>query len=221
MYRQKLLMNKSHRSTVIDTMLATLDEKSMETEQHAQRLKNYSLALGRELCLSTRELDELELFAILHDIGKIGIDRDILYEPGVLSREQWREIKKHPEIGYRIASNTPELSRVAEYILHHHERWDGKGYPHGLRGEEIPLLCRILALADAFDAMTNDRPYRAAMTSQEALAEIRQNAGSQFDPFLADLFIKMITESRHCLENKAAADSPSGGKGSGNKGEII
>lgn len=195
LYRHKLLLSKSRRSILLSTMLSALYEKSQETEQHANRLKKYSLALGRKLGLSTRELNELELLALLHDIGKIGVDTKILNKPGALTLNEWREIKKHPKIGYRIASNIPELSQVAEYILCHHERWDGCGYPQGLKRTEIPLLCRILALADAFDAMTSDRSYRKALTQKQALAEIRKNAGTQFDPKLAALFIQTITES--------------------------
>ena len=139
MYRQKLLMIKSYRNTLINTMLATLYEKSTETEQHAMRLKEYSLALGQELNLSARDLDDLALLSMLHDIGKIGVDKNILNKPEPLTPAEWAEIKKHPEIGYRIASNTPELSTVAEYILYHHERWDGRGYPQGLKGRKF--LC--------------------------------------------------------------------------------
>lgn len=192
MYRQKLLMIKSYRNTLINTMLATLYEKSTETEQHAMRLKEYSLALGQELNLSARDLDDLALLSMLHDIGKIGVDKNILNKPEPLTPAEWAEIKKHPEIGYRIASNTPELSTVAEYILYHHERWDGRGYPQGLKGEEIPLHCRILALADSFDAMTNDRPYRKALSKHKAVEELRKNAGTQFDPHLTEIFVRLV-----------------------------
>jgi diguanylate cyclase (GGDEF)-like protein len=203
LYRHKLLMSKSYRNTIVNTMLATLYAKSQETEEHAMRLKEHSTLLGRRLGLSAQELDELELLALLHDIGKIGVDANILKKPDVLSLSEWKEVKKHPEIGYRIASNIPELCTVAEYILHHHERWDGTGYPHGLKGEEIPLLCRILALADAFDAMTSDRPYRKAISREQALTEIKRNAGSQFDPRLAEEFQKMFT-------NKACSKADKG-----------
>ena len=157
------------------------------------RLKEYSVALGKKLGLSPPELEELELLALLHDIGKVGVDAKTLNKPDLLSPAEWEEIKKHPEIGYRIASNIPELSNVAKYILYHHERWDGKGYPRGLKGKKIPLLCRILALADAFDAMISTRPYRKTMNRKQALAEIKRNSGSQFDPELAKLFIELVT----------------------------
>jgi HD-GYP domain-containing protein (c-di-GMP phosphodiesterase class II) len=144
--------------------------------------------------LSAKELDGLSLLAVLHDIGKVGIRESVLQKPGPLTPEEWEEMKKHPEIGYRITQNIPELAAVAEYILYHHERWDGKGYPRGLKGEEIPLLCRILAVADAYDAMTSDRTYRKAMSREEAIAEIKRNAGTQFDPIVADNLINMLAK---------------------------
>jgi diguanylate cyclase len=138
--------------------------------------------------VSGKELEDLALLATLHDIGKVGVNENILQKPGPLTTEEWLEMRKHTAIGYRIAQNTPELSAVADYILYHHERWDGTGYPKGLKGIEIPLLCRILAVVDAYDAMTNDRSYRKAMTREEAMTEIMRNAGTQFDPQIAEIF---------------------------------
>jgi diguanylate cyclase (GGDEF)-like protein/PAS domain S-box-containing protein len=204
MYRRKLMEGKSYRSAIINTLLATLFAKSAETEEHAERLKIYCLTIGREMRLSAKELDELVLLAVLHDIGKVGIKENVLQKPGPLTAEDWEEMKKHPEIGCRIAQNTPELAPVAEYILCHHERWDGQGYPQGLKGEEIPLLCRILAVADAYDAMTSDRTYRKAMSREEAIAEIKRNAGTQFEPEIVEFFlegIKKITEIKGDEEN--------------------
>jgi HD-GYP domain-containing protein (c-di-GMP phosphodiesterase class II) len=129
---------------------------------------------------------------MLHDIGKIGIDNSILNKPGKLSKNEWEIMKKHSEIGYRIAMSSPELEPIAEYILAHHERWDGNGYPQGLKGEEIPLLSRILAVVDSYDAMTEDRVYRKAMTHQAAIEEIKKNAGTQFDPNIAQIFIDSL-----------------------------
>jgi len=189
MYRQKLMEGKSYRNALISTLLATLFVKSMETEEHAERLKNYCLTIGSKMGLSIKELDELSLLAVLHDIGKVGIKESVLQKAGPLTPEEWEEIKKHPEIGYRIAQNIPELSKIAEYILYHHERWDGKGYPRGLKAEEIPLLCRILAVGDAFDAMTSDRTYRKAMSKEMALEELKRNAGKQFDPEVVRIFL--------------------------------
>jgi diguanylate cyclase (GGDEF)-like protein/PAS domain S-box-containing protein len=191
MYHEKLLEGKSYRNSVINTLLATLNEKSMETEEHAERLKVYCYAIAKKLQLSAQEMNKLSLLAILHDIGKVGINQSILQKPGALTPQEWDEMKKHPEIGYRIAQSAPELSEVAEYILSHHERWDGKGYPSGTKGEDIPLLCRILSVADAYDAVTNDRVYRKALGKSEAIAELTRNTGTQFDPKIVDVFVKL------------------------------
>ncbi|WP_051280438.1 HD domain-containing phosphohydrolase [Anaerovorax odorimutans] len=192
MYHQKLLEGKSYRNTIINTLLATLYEKSMETEEHVKRLSKYCKAIGKKLNLSDKEMNELSLLSVLHDIGKVGVHQSILKKPGTLTEEEWVEMKKHPEIGYRITQNTPELSFVSEYILSHHERWDGKGYPKGLKGEEIPLCCRIIAVADAFDAMTNDRVYRKALDEKEAIEQLISNAGTQFSPEIVDIFVKIL-----------------------------
>lgn len=195
MYHQKLLEGKNYRITIMNTLLATLYEKSAETEEHARRLSKYCHMIGEELMLSNEEMDRLSLFAKLHDIGKVRVQHSILQKAGPLTESEWEEIKKHPEIGYRIALNTPELSVVAENILSHHERWDGHGYPRGLKGKAIPFLCRILAVADAFDAMTNHKAYRKALSVPEALTELKQNAGTQFDKKIVDVFIELIREN--------------------------
>ena len=192
MYCKKLLNGKSCRSAVLDTLLATLYEKSTETEEHAKRMEAHCHSIGRKLQLSAKEMDELSLLALLHDIGKVGINLGILQKPAPLTPAEWEEMKRHPEIGCRIAKATPGLASVADFILSHHERWDGKGYPQGLKEEEIPLVCRILAVADAFDAMTNDRVYRSAMNKEEAIAELEKYAGTQFDPAIVSLFIQTI-----------------------------
>jgi HD-GYP domain-containing protein (c-di-GMP phosphodiesterase class II) len=147
-----------------------------------------------DLNLSEMELYELELFVTLHDLGKVGIDDRILTKPGRLTPEEWEEMKKHPEIGYRIAVSSPELAPIADLILSHHERWDGRGYPRGLEGENIPLLARILTIADAYDAMTEDRVYRNAMTKEDAIAEIKRNSGEQFDPVIVESFMKVVRQ---------------------------
>lgn len=132
---------------------------------------------------------------MLHDIGKIAIDDQILKKPSALTFEEFEKMKRHPEAGYRIASTIPELAGVADYILAHHERWDGTGYPAGLAGEAIPLAARIMSVADAYDAMTSNRPYRKALTEQEAREELRVNAGSQFDPAIVRLFLDYLQEA--------------------------
>lgn len=195
MYRNKLVESRSARSVLIVSLERSLWEISEETEVHSQRLKDIALKMGTMLGLSTTELDALELLARLHDLGKLGVARSILTKPGPLDEKEWEEIKRHPEIGYRIAQASPELLPVAEGILTHHERFDGSGYPQGLKGEEIPLIARIIAIVDAFDAMTSTRPYRRSLTREEAFREIRKNAGTQFDPFLVEVFFKVMKEN--------------------------
>ncbi len=194
MYQRKLLEKKSSHSSIISSMQATMIEKSHETEAHARRLAAMARAIGEKMSLSQLELDQLELLSMLHDIGKVAVPDRILNKPDKLTPEEWIEMKKHPEIGYRIAASSPELSPIAEFILCHHERWDGKGYPHGLAGEEIPLLSRILSVVDAYDAMTENRAYRKAMEREKALDEIKDNSGTQFDPRIADVFINILLE---------------------------
>jgi len=192
MYKNKLLGEKSYRSTILASIKHTLFLKSCETEEHGQRLAGFCRKIGSTMGLPNSKLDELEVLAMLHDIGKIAIDNGILQKTSSLTEAEWSVMKKHPEIGYRIAQAVPDLLGIADYILAHHERWDGKGYPRGLAGEEIPLLARILAVADAFDAMTQDRPYRKALTTDQAKEELRKNAGTQFDPEIVKVFLAYL-----------------------------
>ena len=197
MYRHKLLESKSTRSNMIASLTKTLFERSHETEEHGERLREMSLALGKRMGLKDHELDGLSLLAILHDIGKIAIPDHILTKPGSLTEEEWVDMKRHPEIGYRIAQSSQELFSIAEYILCHHERWDGRGYPQGLKREEIPMLSRILTIVDAYDAMTSARVYKEAMSHDNALAEILRCAGSQFDPEMVAVFVEIMEEKKH------------------------
>lgn len=194
MYRQKLLESKSLRSSVIQSMKRTLFEKSNETEEHGERLKIWCRAVGQQLALPDMEIYELELLALLHDIGKVAIADRILKKPGALDVREWEEMRRHPEIGYRIAQSAPELALIAELILSHHERYDGTGYPRGIAGEEIPLLSRILAVIDAYDAMTSNRPYREAMEPEEAARELSRHAGTQFDPGIVRVFLEKVLQ---------------------------
>jgi HD-GYP domain-containing protein (c-di-GMP phosphodiesterase class II) len=157
--------------------------------------------IGEKINLSQKSLGELELLSMLHDIGKIVIDDRILKKPDKLTDDEWIVMKTHTEVGYRIAKSTSELESIADYILSHHERWDGKGYPYGLKGESIPLLSRIIAVADAYDAMTNDRVYRKAMSIQEAVAQIKINSGTQFDPGITDVFETIINDPEYIQKN--------------------
>ncbi len=193
MYKSKLLGAQSYRSIVLQSIKNALFDKGCETEEHGERLGEFCKAIGKSMDLTPFEIDELKVLAMLHDIGKIAIDDRILKKPNKLTDDEMQIIKKHPEIGYRIAQTVPELQNIANYILAHHERWDGEGYPRGLSEEEIPLLSRILAITDAYDAMTQGRPYRDAMPVDHAREELRMNAGTQFDPFITEIFIRCLT----------------------------
>jgi len=192
MNQRKLLEKNSLYNAIISSIKATMLEKSHETEEHAERITQLSRKVGIQLNLSQTELDQIELLATLHDIGKVGVAERILKKPGKLDHDEWVEMKKHPEIGYRIAMSTPNLAPIANYILCHHERWDGNGYPRNLKGTEIPLISRIIAVVDAYDAMTEDRVYRKAMTHDAAVEEIKKCTGTQFDPEIAQIFIAVI-----------------------------
>lgn len=192
MYTHKLFEITSHRNETIKTIIKTLHEKNPREELHSERVSNICDSIGRALNMTLDELKLIKLISQLHDIGKIAIDDAILNKPDTLTDKEWEHIKKHPEIGYRILSATPEYSEIAQDILSHHERYDGKGYPRGLEGEDIPLRARIISIADAYDAMTSERPYRKPLTHQQAIEEIKINAGSQFDPAIAKIFIGLF-----------------------------
>jgi diguanylate cyclase (GGDEF)-like protein len=189
MHKYKLMEGPSVRGKAVFTMVRTLHEKNKREEQHSIRVGELSYRLGKALNLSSRDLGDLKMMGLLHDVGKIAIDQKILNKESHLTNEEYTEIKKHPEIGYRILSAVNEMSEIAVYVLAHHERWDGGGYPRGLKGEEIPYLARIITVVDAFDAMTSDRAYRKEMSQEKAFAELKRCAGQQFDPDIVDAFI--------------------------------
>ncbi|HSV30456.1 MAG TPA: PAS domain S-box protein [Atribacteraceae bacterium] len=188
MYRCKLTESRSARSSIIASLERSLQESTQETQEHATRLRELAQRMGKALHLSSNEINDLELLARLHDIGKISIPRHILDKPLALTPQEWEVVKKHPEVGYRIALSSPDLHPIAEAILAHHEHWDGAGYPQGLRREEIPLLSRIASVLDAFDVMISGRPYKKPRQLSEALQELQRCAGSQFDPRVVEVF---------------------------------
>lgn len=201
MYRRKLHHSKSARSAIVQTLLKALEARDFITEGHADRLQDMVENLGHQVDLPTNRITDLRLLAQFHDIGKVGIPDRILFKEGPLTAEETKEMQRHSEIGFRIAQSAPELLPVADWILKHHEWWNGQGYPLGLQGDEIPLECRILAIADAYDAMTSDRPYRKALPQTAAILELEKNAGIQFDPLLVHKFVELLVEQREGLCN--------------------
>ena len=197
MYKQKLTDTRSSKNAVLNAFLKTLEMKSFETSEHACRMQVIALRFGERLGLSDDELSRLSLLVTLHDIGKITIPSEMLTKPGPLTSEEWEIMRKHPETGYRIARSTQEFAHVAPDILAHHERWDGTGYPNGLKKEEIPLLARITSIIDAFEVMTSGRPYKKAMSLDEAAREIARCSGTQFDPQLSSLFLSMLRDEKN------------------------
>jgi len=189
--RVPLQGNLIFRQESIKALLRTLSARDSYTGYHSIRVTNLVLSFGQSLGLSSQELQALSNAGYLHDIGKIGISDTILLKPGPLTPSERTIIETHPLIGAKIVEPLGLTPQEKDLILLHHERWDGEGYPRGLEGNNIPFLCRLLALADVFDALTSDRPYRQAFTVSEALAEIEGQAGHQFDPELSHKFIQM------------------------------
>jgi len=189
MYREKLNANPSTRSNAINAILSTLHEKDPRSELHSRRVAAISEMIATEYGCKTHEISEIRTAALLHDIGKIMTPIEILNKEGKLIELERREINKHPEIGFRILSTTQDMRNIANIIFAHHENWDGSGYPRGLEGKEIPLSSRIIAVADAYEAMTGDRLYRDPYSSQRAFEELIHYAGIQFDPEIVKLVV--------------------------------
>ncbi|NPB09016.1 MAG: response regulator [Thermodesulfobacteria bacterium] len=177
-------------------LVKTLEAKDPYTKEHSERVTQIALLIGKEMGLSNDELESLKVAGHLHDIGKVGIKDYILLKPGRLTPEEYEIIKKHPLIGAEIVGYIGLLRQEVEIIKHHHERWDGRGYPDGLAGEDIPLLARVLAVADTYDAMTSVRPYRPPLPREAAVEEILRHAGTQFDPEVAEAFVRVWQEDK-------------------------
>jgi len=194
MYQVKLTEGRKVRGAIAETLGKVLQENDYEMKGHIERLQTLAKEFASVLGFSTENLDTLIRAATLHDIGKIGISKDIILKKTPLDDAEWDIMRKHVEIGYRIAQASVEFACLADIILYHHEWWNGEGYPHGLKGEEIPLMSRIISILDAFDVMTHRLQNKPAMTTEEALMELHLKAGSQFDPSLVQLFIQMMNE---------------------------
>jgi len=196
MHKNKLFESRDISSSIISSIESSLLERNYETKDHVKQLIDTTLKLGKTARLSKKELDELVLLTTLHDIGKIAISDDILIKKRKLTKKEWKIIKKHPEIGYNIAKLSNQLSPIAEAILSHHERWDGTGYPQGIKGNKIPKISRIVAIINAYDVMVNGRVYKKAINKEEAIEELKKYSGKQFDPKLIDKFIHIL-EDKH------------------------
>lgn len=203
MQTKKLLSRKSFHSQKLSSLVRALQESDSDTEAHVQRTQKMGAELGKRIGLSNAQLADLQLLCLLHDIGKIGIPLEILNKPGKLSEQEWAILQTHAEKGYHIAMSSDELKGIAPMILSHHERWDGKGYPERLAGNNIPILSRVISVVDSYDAMVNDRSYRKGLSPESAQEEIRRCAGTQFDPVLAEEFLKMLGENPEIAKGEA------------------
>jgi HD-GYP domain-containing protein (c-di-GMP phosphodiesterase class II) len=192
MYRHKLYERASMRSKTIDVIMNTLYEKSNRELLHSKRVSGICTAIASKMNFSKEEIGEIQVAGLVHDIGKIGIDENILNKAGKLTDDEWKEMKKHPEIGWRILSTANEFSEIATYVFHHHEKWDGSGYPNGIKGKEIPIEARIIQVADSYDAMTGDRSYRKPFSKEEAIEELLRCSGAQFDPDIIEVFVNQV-----------------------------
>ncbi|MDH3215350.1 MAG: response regulator [Candidatus Krumholzibacteria bacterium] len=194
-------LQNTYLSTV-KALVSIIEAKDPYTKGHTERVADYSVALGKKMKLSRDEIRDVAFGAVLHDIGKLVIYEKILNKPGSLNEEEWKVLKEHPVIGANIIENMDFLSGTVAYVRHHHESYDGKGYPDGLSGEEIPIGARIISVADSYDAMTTDRPYRKALGRESALDRLREQAGSQFDPQVVDSFIALLEVDGFVARNR-------------------
>jgi len=181
---------------IITSLANALEARDPYTEGHSKRVSDYALMIAEKLNWSVEQKDKLRKAALLHDLGKIGIPDKILHKKGRLNEEEYDLIKKHEIFSVKILEPLKELNEVLPWILYHHERWDGKGYPHGLAGDAIPEAAQIISLADVFDALTTGRDYKIAFSSDDAIEELVKNKGTQFNPRLTDIFVGIILSSQ-------------------------
>ena len=183
---------ESHYTETIEALTSALEARDPYTEAHTGRIRDLALAVAAAMKVSPEERKAVHLGSLLHDVGKIGVADSILRKPGPLDDDEWTAMREHPAIGERMLAKVDFLQPALVVVRHHHERWDGRGYPDGLRGEEIPLAARIVGVCDAYDAMTSDRPYRKALTQEVACGEILTGSGTQFDPRCAQLLVEVV-----------------------------
>ena len=195
---------KNSYDSIVSVLCSALDLRDHVTHGHAQRVSELASVVAWQMGLRKQRVRLIEQAAILHDIGKIGVADAVLSKPGALTEEDWEEMRKHPELGYHILKDIEFLKEASEIVYAHHERYDGTGYPRGLRGEEIPQGARIFAVVDAYDAMTSHRPYRKAIPHHAAVEEIRRSAGSQFDPQVVQGFLE--AERRGLIQGRRESE---------------
>ena len=192
MNRNKLYESASAKNKSIGLVINSLFAKSNRESQHSRRVSALCAYLTKQLQLSEREVNRMKVAGLMHDIGKIGVDEIILNKPGKLDEGEWEIMRRHPEIGYRILSASSEFNDLSRAVLEHHERWDGNGYPRGLKGEQISYQARIIMIADSYDAMTSERSYKKPLGQEEAIEEIRRCSGTHYDPEIAKVFLATI-----------------------------
>jgi putative nucleotidyltransferase with HDIG domain len=195
-------------SAAVRALISAIDAKDRYTHGHSERVARVAMCLAEQLRLPKPDVNTIYLGGLLHDIGKIGVDDQVLNKPGALTPEEFEQIKQHPQLGYDILREVRQLERILPIVLHHHEAWDGSGYPHGLRGEQTPLLARVTAVADAYDAMSSDRPYRRGMPDEKLDAIFREGAGRQWDPTVVEAFFAARDKVRHVAADAMLATVP-------------
>lgn len=198
----KILETNNVRRHRIESILKTLHEKNPREELHSQRVSFLCEKIAHELAFSEYETKRVKLAGLMHDIGKITVSEDILNKPGRLEPREWTEIKRHPENGFKILATSIDTLEISDAVLSHHEHWDGKGYPKGLEKEQIPLMARIIAVADTFDAITSTRSYKPCLSIAEAEKEILRCSGTQFDPVVVNAFMKFVKRHDHSDEKE-------------------
>lgn len=193
LYNNKMLSSSTVQNDLVMSLSNIMQFKDIHTQAHGYRIKDIALEFGKDIGLINGQLRDLQLLATFHDIGKIGIPDKILNKPGKLNPEEWKIMQTHCEIGYRILGNARQFLTVSQYVLHHHENWDGSGYPYSLKGKKIPLHSRIIRILDTYDTIISERPYQKSRTSLEAIKELQKYSGVQFDPRLVNKFVDFIS----------------------------
>ena len=208
--RETLSDPASASDDTLNTLVAALDAREHETEAHSRRVGEYALYLAEAMGIQGAAREDIRKGALLHDIGKIGISDRILLKPSKLTTEEWVEMRRHPEIGFWILAGSRDLRAASEIVITHHERWDGEGYPRGLKGAKIPLGARIFSVVDAFDVLTSNRPYHRGGSYEIARTEIETNAGTQFDPMVVEHFLRIAPSVWQDIRSRTLGDSSRG-----------